>query len=492
MAKTPKAESKTTPDKWAFLRAARTRTALLVAGQVVLMVVVFSQVNYLSCRRHTAWDLSQNERFSVSPTTGDFLGTLASEVTLVMAFLGSSDLYQDVKALVTEYDRLGGDMVGSEFLDLSRSRGRIEELRDRYQLEFSRDQILLIGESGRIKTISAEEMVSRDAANGRIVEFRGEEALTSAILEVTELRQRKVYLISGDRRVDELSAIAKTLQPLVNSQNARLEALPLEGRASLPEDTDVLIFAGNTSDLTARELGLVRDAWMTQQIGLLFMLDPRVDTPVMNAFLREHGVAPRQDRVMSVVSIPGVGEQRIPDVPVSLMPGDGPTRELPALSLQVLGHTQSLEVLYEDELLRSENIRPSPLMLAADGFWGESEYQGANISYNPDLDFGQPVFTAASVVRGRPGDVMLSEGASRLVVIGNPDIISPSGNSDKVAADFVLASINWVMSREQLIGISPRRPTAFTLNISPRDFGLLQTLIVFLLPAIALMVGSFV
>ncbi|MEM7602230.1 MAG: Gldg family protein [Verrucomicrobiota bacterium] len=475
-------------------RMERYRTAGLVAVQLIIVTIIFFQLNYLSCRRHTTWDLTQNRRFTLSETSEGYLKTIGGEVRLVMAFLGTSDLYPEVKGLLSEYDRIGGDAVVSEYLDLSRSRSRLAELKDQYQLRFGGDQLVIIGETGRVKVIAAEELVTRDVNTGRVVEFKGEEVLTSAMLEVTEQQQRKVYLVAGGRRADELVPIAQQIQPLANAQNARLESLVLEGRQSVPEDADALFFPGNTTDLSARELKMVRDYWESMQGGLVMFLDPAAETPNVDELLREHGVAPNGDRVLSVISLAGLKPKRISDVPVSLMPGGGPTRDLPALSARLLGQTESLDVLFEDDLLLSENIRPRPLMVASEGFWGETEFQGEEISYNPDLDNGTPslVFTAASVEKGMPGDPGLSEGSSRLVVVGNPNLISPDGNTSKVAADFTMASLNWVMNRESLMGISPRRPTAFTLNISPADSGLLQSLTIFLLPGIALIIGGLV
>jgi hypothetical protein len=475
-------------------RLQRYRTAALVAVQAVLIFIVFLQVNYLSCRRHSTWDLTQNRRFTVSDTTKNYLESLVGEVGLVMAFLGTSDLHSEVKGLVAEYDRIGGDAVAAEYLDLSRSRSRIAELKDKHQLQFSGDQIVVFGESGRIKTINAEELVNRDANSGRVIEFKGEEVLTAAILEVTEQKQRKIYLITGDRRADELVPIAAQLQPLANAQNARLEGLVLEGREEIPEDADALFFPGNSEDLTERELALVRTYWESRSGGLVLFLDPTAETPVLNSMLREHGVAPQADRVLSVVSIPGVAARKTYDVPVSLMPGPGPTRDLPALSTRLLGQTQSIEVLYEDDLLLSENIRPLPLMIAATGFWGETDYQADEISFTPGVDRGQPdpVFTAASVEKGVQGDAALSQGSSRLVVVGNANLISPEGNSAKVAVDFTMASLNWVMNREELMGISPRRPTFFTLSISPDKVAFLQSLLIMVLPGAAMILGGFV
>jgi hypothetical protein len=311
---------------------------------------------------------------------------------------------------------------------------------------------------------------------------------------VTEQQQRKIYLITGDRRADDLVKIAAQLQPLVNAQNARLEGLVLEGREEIPDDADALFFPGGSQDITERELGLVRDFWEKRRGGLILFLDPAAETPNLNSLLREHGVSPRRDRVMSVVSIPGVTARKTYDVPVSLMPGPGPTRDLPAMTTRLIGQTQSMEVLYEDDLLRSENIRPLPLMIAATGFWGETDFQDEEVSFSPDLDHGQPdpVFTAASIEKGAPGDPDFLKGTSRLVVVGNADVISPDGNSTKVAADFTMAAVNWVMNREELMGISPRRPTFFTLSISPDKVALLQSLLIMVLPGIALILGGFV
>lgn len=475
-------------------RIERYRTAALVVVQIALILVVFAQLNYLSCRRHSTWDLTQNRRFTISDTTRTYLESLGSEVNIVMAFLGTSDLHSEVKGLVAEYDRVGGDRVSAEFLDLSRSRARLAELKDKYQLQFGGDQIVIFGESGRIKTISAEELVSRDSNSGRVVEFKGEEVLTSALLEVTEQRQRKIYLITGDRRAEELVQIASQLQPLANSQNARLEGLALEGREEIPDDADALFFPGNSEDLTERELGLVRNFWNEMRGGLVIFLDPNAETPNLNSLLREHGVAPRGDRVLSVVSIPGVAARRTYDIPVSFLPGAGPTRDLSALAVRLAGQTQSIEVLFEDDLLLAENIRPLPLMVASAGFWGETEFQAEEVSFNPDIDHGQPepVFTAGSVQKGTPGDPDFLKGSSRLVVVGNPNLISPDGNTAKVSADFTMAAINWVMNREELMGISPRKPTFFTLNISPDKVALLQTLVILVLPGAAMILGGFV
>ncbi|MEO0414878.1 MAG: Gldg family protein [Verrucomicrobiota bacterium] len=481
-------------ERWLGMTKGRWGKFSHVILQLTLIFVLFIQVNYLSCRRYDNRDLSRNGKFTLSEQSQGYLENFGDNVQVIMAFLGTSDLFSDVKGLLSEYDRLGGDNLTTEVLDLSRNRNRVAELQDQYNLQFNRNQVIILAENGRVKTINAEEMVTRDASNNRVIEFSGEEVLTSALLEVTEQQQKKIYIMTGDRRADELMQIAGQLQPAVLAQNARLESLVLEGLVEIPADADALLFSGNTEDLTQREVDIVRSYWEEKNGGILVMLDPRAKTPNFNAFLREHGIGPQRDRVMSILPIPGQKPQKIYNVPANLIPGNGPTMDLPAMSLQLRGQTQSLSVLFEDDLLISQNIRPMPLMVAGDGFWGETEYNNVDVAFNPDYDNGppDPVLTAASVERGIEGDMAFENGSSRMVVIANANLIAPDQNTNKVAKDFVMASLNWVMARDSLLGIPPRQPTAFMLNLSREKFGLMQMVIVFVLPAVFLILGSLV
>ena len=475
-------------------RAKRWFTLGHLALRIALMVIVFLQVNYLSCRRYDTIDLSRNKKFTLSDRTSGFLRSLGADVKIVTAFLGSSDILPDVKSLISEYDRVGGDRVSTENLDLSRSRNRISELKDRHKINFNRDQVLILSKSGRIKMINAEELVNRDPVNGRIIEFLGEEKLTSALLEVTEQQQKKIYISMGGRKGDELVPIARQFAELANAQNARLESLDLNGRQSIPADADALILPGNTSDLGKRELEMVREFWEIEQGGLFILLDPAAKTENLNSLLRDNGVFPKNDRVLTSGSISGVRYQKVYDTPVTIMPGFGPTRDLPILSLTLLDRTQSLEVMFEDDFYIARNIRPQPLLLANPNFWGETHFDAEEVSFNPDFDNGRPdpVFTGAAIEKGAPGDPSFEKGVSRLVVVSNPNLISPDGNTQKTAADFCMASLNWVMSRENLLGISPKKPTSYNLYLRSSTFGLLQTLLVWVFPAVMLFAGALV
>ncbi len=476
-------EKNETPDQRPLRRSF---VAARVAFQILLVMIIYTEVNYLSFRRHTQWDLTQNRKFTLSETSKNFLASQEGEVTIIMAFLRSSDLFSDVQALLSEYERHSNGRITLEFLDLSRDRERLLDLSNQHGLVFNRNSIVLLTPN-RTKVLAAEDLITRSTdRDQRVMEFRGEEVITASLLQVTEKQQKKIYLLIGHRNAEELIQIGQQLAGIAATQNARIESLNLSGIEAIPADADALFIAGPKVDLESRHIEMIETYWNEQHGGLLIFLDPTAATPKLNAFIRAHGIAPQDDRVLSVAKIPGMASKKTFDVPIAFIPGTPITRNLAGINLQLKGQTQSLKVFSDNELLEVKKIRPLPLMVAGSRFWGETEYQEEEAVYNEIQDNPPPVYTAASVEKGAADDPNMKISSSRMVIVSNPNLIDPTGNTSKTNADFTMASLNWMVDRSELIGISPRKLTTYTLDIKPGDLSLLQTLSIFILPGIAL------
>ncbi|NOX99227.1 MAG: GldG family protein [Verrucomicrobia bacterium] len=470
----------------ARLPVRRLFTALRVAFQVILVVIIYAEVNYLSFDRHEQWDLTQNRKFTLSDTSKNFLNNQQGDVKIIMAFLRSSDLFSDVKALLSEYKRHSNGRVSLEILDLSRDRDRLLDLSNQHGLVFNRNSIVLLTPN-RTKVLAAEDLITRsNDKNQRVVEFRGEEVITASLLQVTEKQQKKIYLLVGSRSADELLQIGKQLSAIATTQNARIESLNLSTVNAIPQDADAVFIAGATVDLEPRHIDMLENYWNEQHGGLLIFLNPTVKTPNLNAFIRAYGVAPQDDRVLSVASIPGMALKKTFNVPAAFIPGSPITRNLAGINLQLKGQSQSLKIFTDNELMEAKKIRPLPLMVAGSRFWGETDYQEEVAAFNSKQDNPPPVYTAASIEKGAADDPDMEISSSRMVIVSNPDLIDPAGNTSKTNADFTMASLNWMIDRSELIGISPRKLTTYTLDIEPGDLSLLQTLAIFILPGMAL------
>lgn len=480
--------------------------AVQVGLQIALAAIIFAQVNYVGCRRYERWDMTQTGRFTLSSISKGFLKGLDSDVLVVMAFMQNSDLFSEVEGMLTEYQRQGNDRLRVEVLDLSRNRDRLAELNDRHGIEFNRNMLAVISDD-RVKVIGAEDLVRR-SADGRVSEFSGEEILTSTLLEVAEAQQKKVYLLSGNRVVDELMAIGQQLTELAAIQNLRVESLSLSTANAIPTDAEAIVIAGPDVDLSTRELELIEDYWENRGGSLMVLLNPAASTPNLATFVRKRGIAPQDDRILSVANIPGlVSTGQIRDVPITFLavrpgqPGTEITRELFGLAATMIKQTQSLKVFQDDALLAADGIKVAPLTVADQRFWGETEYRDDIVAASENQDNTGLLYTSAAAEK-TPSSVVPSAGdeaaddasakPSRLVVISNDSVLDPSGNTQKSNADFVMNSLNWLIDRSEMIGISPRKPTAYSLSITPAQFGLLQTLAIIIMPVVALALGGFI
>src|SRR5213078_4095979 len=78
-----------------------------------------------------------------------------------------------------------------------------------------------------------------------------------------------------------------------------------------------------------------------------------------------------------------------------------------------------------------------------------------------------PLTIGVSIEKGGSADERVQMNSSRLVVVSNTTFIQDNAvTQDQQALDFISGSVNWLLSREQLIGIAPKisRPLTFTLN----------------------------
>ncbi|MFT4550848.1 MAG: hypothetical protein ACI9MB_004829, partial [Verrucomicrobiales bacterium] len=119
-----------------------------------------------------------------------------------------------------------------------------------------------------------------------------------------------------------------------------------------------------------------------------------------------------------------------------------------------------------------------------DRFWGETSYSNGEFPvFDQNIDHGQPLYIAASVERGAMPDAVQRGDSSRLVVIANGTLLDPDTNSS-ANVEFVLASLNWVLDREQLIGIIPKRATTYSIKMSASETKRTFWLAVLILPGL--------
>ena len=171
---------------------------LNVAIQVLLTVVLFGAVNYLSFQYYKRWDLTEAGSHSLSTVTLNYLRKLSKDVEVTLVFPRNSELHEPVRALLEEYQRHGKKRVKVEEIDPVRDVDRAEQLKVETGLTLTQNGIL-VRTNKRQRYVLEEELQVRDPSKegAPVVGFRGEDAVTSSLIGLLEGEQKRLYMVVG-------------------------------------------------------------------------------------------------------------------------------------------------------------------------------------------------------------------------------------------------------------------------------------------------------
>jgi hypothetical protein len=466
-----------------------------VLVQILTVMFILMGINYIAFKHFKRWDLSRDQKYALSDQTKQLLASLQKPVKIYVFFspdprLPGGDVFPDITELLKEYQYASGGKVEVEMIDPFKNLSRAKELMAQYK--FGNENVVIVDYAGHSKLVNATDMAEYDESGEMTGEppklrgFKGEQALTSAILEVSEEKQNKIYMIGGkggpDLNGDDLSAFKAYLE----RQNLKLDTFTLMNVEKVPDDAKVVMLIGAKYDLSDRELKLLQDYWDKQ--GRIFIaLDPSGTTPKLAGFLQAQGIKPQNDRVLRTMAIgPMTGIVR--DVAGIFSDSSPITKRLQGVDTMFMGQTQSLAIS------QAPGVHTDTLVTAGDGYWGETKYQDmetTGVSYDPKEDISAPLTIAASAEKGALPDASVNVDTSRLIVTGNSDFVTNEALSE-ANVDFVVAGLNWLLNREELIGIPPKEEHQFSLNLTDDQMQKIELLVMVVMPVAVAMVGGFV
>lgn len=471
----------------------RSGIGLNVFIQVILALALFVGANRLSYRHYWRWDLSPSHDYTLSQSTLDFLGSLTRDVSIYIVFARDSKVYGEMQSLAEEYRLHGKQRVRVRSIDPVRDIERAEQLKADTGLSLAQNGVLIRCGSNK-RFITEDEMIVREpgtSTNRQIIEFRGEDAITSALFYVVEGSQRRFYYVvgKGSRSDTALSDAYAAAIDLGNQQNFEVVTVNLSEISRIPADADGLLILGPRYDLSEREVAMLDEYWKSKRSGIFIMLDPAGETARLNAFLSANGVHPRGDRVL-VAQSTSTGPKKEFTVIAEFLKDVPFIRHLASSSITLAGQSESLEIKTLDASLKEQAISIQPLMLATSNYWGEAQYL-EELPVVDERDTVPPIYLAASIERG----ALLNEGkradSSRMVVTGNATLLDKQ-TMLAVSRDFVAAGLNWLMSRENQIGIPPKSRHSYRIQLTSRQHELIFWVTSIAMPGLVLAMGFMV
>jgi hypothetical protein len=418
---------------------------------------------------------------------------------ITVFFSPSTPITTDVQNLLTEYQYAGRGKIDVEHIDPDRNLSRAKELFDKYKV-VTDESLLVLDYDGRNKTVKASEMADIDQSGTafgegpRVAAFKGEQAITSAMMDLVEGKKKILGYVTGHKEpsLSEGTSPISVLKTFIENENIKFQELNLLDLNVIPADVKAVMIAGPQYDFSDREMKLLRDFW-DKQGRILLLLDPSAKTPKLRGFANELGVKMNDDRLMAFLRT-GIQELALTrDVQARFL-GDSPiTKRLTDARALFLGGTSSITV--EPDRIRAANIRVEQLIQAEKGYFAEKDYNTDDqLKLQADAkQSNAPLTIGAAVEKGGSADQRVQVNSSRLVVVSNASFVQDNAiTQDQQGLDFISGSVNWLLSREQLIGIAPKVPKPLTFSLNEEALSRLRWFLLVFIPLVPAVIGTMV
>ena len=475
----------------------RLQIGLNVLVQVVLVLFLAAMVNSIAFKHYRRWDFSRDKKYALSDKTKRFLNTIKGKVRITVFFSPNTPITVDVQNLLTEFQYAAKGKIDIENIDPERNLSRAKAVVDKYKV-VSDESLLVIDYAGRNKTVKASEMADVDQSGmafgegPRVTAFKGEQAITSAMMDLVEGKKNTLGYVLGHKEPPLAgNTPISVLKTFIENENIKFQELNLFDVGAIPLELKAIVIDGPQYDFSDREMKLLRDFW-EKQGRILLLLDPAAKTPKLNAFLNELGVKANDDRLMVFLRT-GIQEVALTrDVQAHFLGGSPITKRLAEVRALFFGGTSSLTL--EPERVRAANIRLEPLIQAEKGYFAEKDYNSndqAKLQADAKRNPGTPLTIGVSIEKGGSADERVQVNSARMVVVSNATFIQDNAlTQDQQALDFISGNVNWLLSREQLIGIAPKVPKTLTFSLNEDALRNLRWIILVLLPLVPAVIGG--
>jgi hypothetical protein len=347
-------------------------------------------------------------------------------------------------------------------------------------------------DSAHFRFVTQSQMVLYETNDGksarRMSAFYGEDMMTTALLSAIEGKPRIVYFLAdkSDFQTEVDGNEWTVMRDSLFSQNIVPVPVKMSELRSIPADAAGLIIAAPRYDFTKEEITMLTEYWNRPMSNIMVILRAQQTPDQLRAFLRDHGITPRRDRIVGLK-----GKNLIYRVDATFVPGIDFTRDFWDKSTSFDGVSSSLEVREGAEDLLNRRIAPYKLIDSAPQYWGETNFTGQDPTFSELEDRRGPLTVAAAVIRGAATDDRFADKVSRMVVISNANFLDPAAlRSENV--DFFNSCANWLVGREEIVGTGPRKLGTYKLPLLASQATLINRINLFFLPSIVLLISLFI
>jgi ABC-type uncharacterized transport system involved in gliding motility auxiliary subunit len=481
-------------------------------------------VNYFSWKYYKRFDWTSQDLYTLTEKSRNVVGALDTPIEAVVFVSPGEPLFEPVQELLTRYAAESSNF-SMRVVDPEKNLVEAQALVNKFEL--SHLDVIVFDRGDDRRVIESSDLAEYDYSGlqaGRGPEmtgFKGEQVFTGAIVDLAEDRKPKTSFTTGhgELGLDDPSAGGLTeLEALLGRDNFDLEEWSPLSEPEVPEGTDAVVIAGPTAGFAEPEVAAI-EKFVKEGGRLWALIDPliggsgAVATTGLEGLLSSYGVELGSDIVIDPKNpIPFFGAETF----FVTEYGDHPiTRPLRQAEVPVIVPlAQSLRLAGE-----SDEFEVTVLLKTSPDSWGERDLENLGAIERGEEDTTGPVTVAVAIETESPeedvavpvedldttGDdssgtepkaegiessVETARASIRMVVSGDADFVTNGQLRNVGNAELAANTVNWLVERENLIAIPPKKPEQVRLSLSGSELRSIGLLVFLVLPGLALVAGA--
>jgi len=440
------------------LASQRGRFGVATTVRVALFAGIILLANAISVGVFHRFDFTGVAQFTLTSQTKGVLAKLDSQIEIVSFFAPATPLAVSdyARSLLAEYqsytDRLSTREVDPDLQpDQARKYG-VDQLGAAYGV------VVVRGPAGQ-RQVSGPQIAQE-----------AEHALTSAILEVTGTKQRKVYFLTGHGERG-IHADYDAARQGLRDNLFQVDELDLAATPAVPADAAVLVVAGPRKSPTAGEMTIMRE-YLEHEGRLFLLLDPD-PPPEFRQLLSRWRMDIQDGIIVDPVSYVAPNKDNI------MVP-----RTRNSFLLAETYFPGATAVIPQSDV--ADNLKPSALVWTSQEAWLDKDFaQGREPQWNGQVEKKGPLAIGAFVSTG-------TDRGAHLVVLGDSDFASNRHFHNGDNGDLFATAVNWLAAGTEVLSIDRKVLAVRRLLISPEQERFLQVSSIGLLPLLLLLAGGYV
>jgi ABC-type uncharacterized transport system involved in gliding motility auxiliary subunit len=407
------------------------------SNSVVMFVAFFGiliVVNMLANQFPQRWDVTEDKQHTLAPETIDTLAALPEPVQAT-AFYSARLRADTARQLLDDYQINSAGNFDYQFMDPDSNPVLTKQLG--------------ITGDGKILLQMGE--------NQEIVTFASEQELTGGLVRLLNPDRPVVYFLTGNGEHDLENpdeAAFTNIQQVLESKNYVVKSLNLQAEATIPNDARAVVVGGPLVPLSIDSVKVIQE-FIENGGKALVMIDPIPLTefgekpdPLAEYLSSEWGITLMNDIVVDTNS------PSSPFFAVGAQYSNHPITEKMQGVAAIFPYARSLTL---DSEVTGATV--TPLVSTIPSSWGETDFQALEqqtVVYDEGVDYPGPATLGAAAENFTSG--------SRIVVFGNSSFPQDSNFDFSGNGDLMVNSIDWLIEREDLIGITIKSATERSFN----------------------------